>query len=49
MVNNRSLLNYYSFHLSNPLMVKARNLVLKKIMKSEKFLNNYLGNIYKRI
>ncbi len=47
-VNNRSRLNYYSFHLSNPFMVKTRNFLLKKITKSEKFLNIYLGNIYQR-
>ncbi len=49
LVNNRSMLNYYSFHLSNPFMVKARNFVLKKATKSEKFLNRYLGNIYQGI
>ena len=49
LVNNRSRLNYYSFHLSNPIMVKVRNTILKKIIKSNKFLNNYLGNIYQEI
>jgi len=49
LVNNRSRLNYYSFHLSNPLMVKTRNYLLKKLTKSERFLNRYLGNIYQRI
>ena len=48
-VNNRSILNQYSFHLSNPYMVKVRNFVLKKITKNEKFLNSYLGNIYQEI
>ena len=49
LVNSRSRLNYYSFHLSNSLMVKTRYYLLKKIRKSEKFLNIYLGNIYQRI
>ena len=49
LINNRSRLNYHSFHLSNPLMVKTRNYLLKKLTKSEKFLNSYLGNIYQRI
>ncbi len=49
MVNNRSMLNYYSFHLSNPLMIKARNYFLKKVTKNEKFLNSYLGNIYQGV
>ena len=46
LINSRSRLNYYSFHLSNPILVKARNIILKKITKSKKFLNTYLGNIY---
>ncbi len=49
LINSRSKLNYFSFHLSNPLMVKMRNFVLRKITKKEKFLNKYLGNIYKTI
>ena len=49
LVNKRSMLNYYSFHLSNPFMIKARNFVLKKATKSEKFLNRYLKNIYQEI
>ncbi len=49
LVNNRSKLNYYSFHLSNPLMIKTRNFILKKVMKSDLFLKSYLGNIYQRI
>ena len=48
-VDNRSKLNYFSFHLSNPLMVKIRNTMLKKITKSEKTLDRYLGNIYQVI
>ena len=49
LINSRSKLNYYSFHLSNPLLVKVRNVILKKTTKSQKFLNSYLGNIYQEI
>ena len=49
LVDNRSKLNYFSFHLSNSLMVKIRNTMLKKITKSEKTLDRYLGNIYQVI
>ena len=49
LINSRSRLNYYSFHLSNPLLVKARNITLKKITKSKRFLNSYLRNIYQQI
>ena len=49
LINSRSRINYFSFHLSNPLLVKARNIILKKITKSQKFLNSYLGKIYQQI
>ena len=48
-VDNRSKLNYFSFHLSNPLMVKIRNTILKKATKSEKILDRYIGDIYQAI
>jgi len=49
LINNRSELNYFSFHLSNSLMIRVRNMMLKKITKSEKFLDIYLKNIYQTI
>jgi salicylate hydroxylase len=47
MVNNRSKLNQFVFHLSNPLTIFFRNIILKRIVKNKKFLENYLGKIYK--
>ena len=47
MVNNRSKLNQFIFHLSNPLTKFFRNILLKKLTKNKKFLENYLGKIYK--
>jgi salicylate hydroxylase len=47
MVNNRSKLNQYAFHLSNPIIVFVRNIALKLLTKNEKFLESYLGKIYK--
>ena len=46
-VNSRSVINYLSFHLSNPLLVFIRNTALKYLSKNKKFLENYLGKIYK--
>ncbi len=46
MVNNRSRLNQFAFHLSHPLTIFLRNLFLKKIVKNKKFLEAYLGKIY---
>ena len=47
MVNNRSKLNQFAFHLSNPLTVFFRNIFLKRLVKNKKFLENYLGKVYK--
>ena len=47
MINNRSKLNQFVFHLSNPIIVFFRNISLKALTKNKKFLENYLGRIYK--
>ena len=47
MINNRSKLNQFVFHLSNPIMIFFRNICLKILTKNKKFLENYLGKIYK--
>ena len=47
MVNNRSKLNQFIFHLSNPFTTLLRNIFLKKLVKNKKFLEGYLGKIYK--
>ena len=46
MVNQRSKLNYFIFHLSNPILVLIRNIILKMVVNNKKFLNKYLGQIY---
>ena len=47
MINNRSKLNQFVFHLSNPVMIFFRNLSLRILTKNKKFLDSYLGKIYK--
>ena len=47
MVNIRSKLNQFAFHLSNPLTIFLRNFFLRKLVKNKKFLETYLGKIYK--
>ena len=47
MVNNRSKINQLAFHLSNPIIILFRNISLKILTKNKKFLENYLGKIYK--
>ena len=47
MINNRSNFNQFAFHLSNPIMIIFRNIFLKLLTKNKKFLESYLGKIYK--
>ena len=46
-VNSRSLINHFAFHISNPFLIFIRNIALKYLAKNKKFLENYLGKIYK--
>jgi salicylate hydroxylase len=46
-VNLRSKLNQFTFHISNPLLVYIRNFLLKILVKNKKFLDSYLGKVYK--
>ena len=47
MIDRKSRLNYFVFHLSNPLMIFIRNLLLRYLVKNNKFINSYLGKVYK--
>ena len=47
MINNRSKLNHFAFHASNSIIIFFRNIILKILSKNKKFLENYLGKIYK--
>ena len=46
-INEKSKLNNFSFQLSNPLNVFIRNKILQYLSKNKKFLENYLGKIYR--
>ena len=46
-VNRRSKLNHFAFHLSNPITIFFRNIILKFLIKNNKFLDYYLGKIYR--
>jgi len=45
-INSRSLLNHFAFHLSNPLNIFFRDIILKYLSKNKNFLENFLGKIY---
>jgi len=47
MIDMKSKLNYFAFHLTNPLTIWIRNLIIQKLVKNKKFINSYLGKIYK--
>jgi salicylate hydroxylase len=46
-IKKRSDFNFFAFHISNSLLKKARNIILKKMVKSNRFIDNYIGEIYK--
>jgi len=47
LINKRSKLNYFGFHISNPLLKILRNFFLKRLVKNKNFIHSYLGKIYK--
>ena len=46
MIDQRSKLNHFIFHISNSILVAIRNVVLKIIVNNKTFLNKYFGEIY---
>ena len=47
LVNKRSKINYFGFHISNPILKILRNFLLKSLVKNKNFVQSYLGKIYK--
>ena len=47
LVSKRSKFNYFIFHISNHLLKSFRNKVLKIAVKNKRFINSYLGKVYK--
>ena len=47
LINKRSKLNYFGFHITNSLLKTLRNFFLKRLVKNKNFIQNYLGKIYK--
>ena len=47
MVNIRSKFNQFVFHLSNPFNILLRDIFLKRLVKNKKFLESYIGRIYR--
>ena len=47
MIDQKSKLNYFAFHLSNPFLIWTRNTLMKYLVTNNRFINSYLGKIYK--
>jgi len=45
-IQKRSNFNFFAFHISNPLIQKIRNTILKYLVKKKKFISRYLGEVY---
>ena len=46
LINKRSKINYFGFHIANPLLKNLRNFFLKRLVRNKNFIQNYLGKIY---
>jgi salicylate hydroxylase len=47
MIDRKSRFNYFAFHISNPLVCFVRNLLMRNLVKNRKFIDSYLGKIYR--
>jgi salicylate hydroxylase len=47
MIYRKSRLNYFAFHISNPFVRFVRNLLMQNLVRNRKFIDSYLGKIYK--
>jgi len=47
LINKRSKINYFGFHIKNILFKNLRNFFLKRLVKNRNFIQSYLGKIYK--
>jgi salicylate hydroxylase len=47
MIDRKSRLNFFAFHISNPLMSFIRNILMQNLVKNRKFIDSYLGKIYR--
>jgi len=47
LINKRSKINYFGFHISNSVLKIFRNKILEILVKNKNFINSYLGKVYK--
>ena len=47
LIKKRSNLNFFAFHISNPVVKAIRDAILKRLVKRKSFIRSYLGKVYK--
>ena len=47
IIRKRSNFNFFAFHFSSSIMQKIRNFIMKFLIKRKRFINSYLGTVYK--
>ena len=47
IIKKRSDLNFFTFHISNSIIRKVRDMILKYLIKNKEFVRRYLGGVYK--
>ena len=47
MIARKSRFNFFAFHISNPLMIFVRDILMRYLIKNRKFIDSYLGKVYK--
>jgi|TARA_B110000211_G_scaffold5843_1_gene6491 salicylate hydroxylase len=48
IISKRSNFNFFIFHLSNSLLVKIRNIILRKLIYNRKFIDIFLGRVFRK-
>ena len=47
IIKKRSNFNFFAFHISTSIIKRIRNMILKRLVKSNSFITSYLGEVYK--
>ena len=48
LIRKRSNLNFFAFHLCNPFFVIVRNFILRKLIYNNKFIDTFLGRVFRK-
>ena len=48
IISKRSNFNFFAFHLCNSFLVIVRNFILRKLIYNNKFIDTFLGRVFKK-